>query len=115
VRAALDQFVPLIGQQAVDGFWASAGKNDGPTTGRSACVSGWLTWIEHRLGRYHDDAPSMIEWKWGKRYSVGMSLTELANEELLVRWAAIECADDGGTCPERNELADEIERRGLDA
>ena len=38
---------------------------------------------------------------------------DLSDEELLKRWAEQECADKG-SCAEQDELADEIELRGLD-
>jgi hypothetical protein len=86
---------------------------DGPTAGRSASINHWLVGIERALGRWHDDAPDMIERKFGKRYLAGVSFADLTDDELLAYWAAIECTDDG-TCQEQNEVADEIERRGLD-
>jgi hypothetical protein len=43
-----------------------------------------------------------------------MNPADLSDAELLERWAAQECTDEG-SCAEQDALADEIERRGLDA
>lgn len=40
-------------------------------------------------------------------------LSDLSDEELLKRWAQQDCTDEG-SCAKQDELADEIERRGLD-
>jgi hypothetical protein len=69
--------------------------------------------VERALGRYHDDAPAMIENRFGRRYPLSMNLADLSDAELLKRWAEQECVDEG-TCAEQDALADEIERRGLD-
>jgi hypothetical protein len=39
-------------------------------------------------------------------------LRDLSDDQLLKRWAALQPTDDG-TSPEQDEVADEMERRGL--
>ena len=42
-----------------------------------------------------------------------MDLPTLSDARLLQRWNEQECTDEG-SCQEQDELADELERRGLD-
>jgi hypothetical protein len=40
-------------------------------------------------------------------------LRDLSDEELLKRWAQQDCTDEG-SCAEQDEIAAELQRRGLD-
>jgi hypothetical protein len=40
-------------------------------------------------------------------------LRDISDDELMERWTEQDCTDDG-SCAEQDELAAELERRGLD-
>ncbi len=52
----------------IQGFWRAYLDEDNPVlANRSSALHSHLTGIERALGRHHDDAPHMIEWKFGCR------------------------------------------------
>jgi hypothetical protein len=72
----------------IQGFWRAYIDADNPVpANRAPGLHSHLTGIKRALSRYHDDAPHMIEWKFGQRYprklyprsgTIGMS----ANDRL---------------------------------
>ena len=97
----------------IKGFWRAYIEDDKIPAGRASSLQSHLTAIERALGRHHDDAPQMIERKFGAGYRASMDLADLSDAELLERWDAQEWTDEDGSA-EQDELAAELERHGLD-
>ena len=68
VQDALLALPPNTPLPEIQGFWRSYIDVDNPIpANRASGLHSHLTAIERALGRYHDDAPHMIEWKFGRR------------------------------------------------
>ena len=51
----------------IQGFWRAYIEDAEIPAGRASGLQSHLTAIERALGCCHDDAPQMIEWKFGRR------------------------------------------------